>query len=228
MIDTVEMLVAHQVFHRELRNAPELIGGVEAGNTERSTLIADHLGYIVAALHHHHAAEDELLWPRLHARVPSSDLKIQQMEDEHAAIAESVEKVQAVRTPWGGSADPELAAQLIAATEELAARVDAHLENEEQDVLPLISEHVTTDQWKECLKRGAQFLPKNKLALVFLGLALQDATPDEQRQFLAGIPVAPRILWKLLGQRTFNSYRSKLYGSAELHQPEEGKPGPAA
>jgi hemerythrin-like domain-containing protein len=213
MIDTVEMLVAHRVFHRELRNVPELIGGVTAGDTERSALIANHLGYIVAALHHHHAAEDELLWPRLHIRVPNSGLKIQQMKDEHVGIAESVEKVQAVRTRWGGSADPDLAAQLVAATEELSARVDVHLANEEQQVLPLINEHITTDEWKECLKRGGEFLPKSKMALVFLGLVLQDATPDEQRQFLAGIPMAPRILWKLLGQRTFSAYRNKVYGS---------------
>jgi hemerythrin-like domain-containing protein len=213
MIDTVDMLLVHRVIRRELRNAPEQIGGVKAGNTERSALVADHLGHVVAALHHHHAAEDELLWPRLHTRVPSSDLKIQQMQDEHAAIAESAEKVQAVRTRWGESSNRELAAQLIAATKDLSARAHAHLENEEQDVLPLISEHITTDEWKEYLEHGAEFLPKNKMALVFLGLTLQDATPDEQRQFLASMPIAPRILWKLLGQRTFNAYRDKIYGS---------------
>ena len=212
MIDTVDMLFAHRVFRRELRNAPELIGGVESGDTKRSALIADHLGYMVAALHHHHAAEDELLWPPLHARVPTSELKIQQMEDDHAAIAESVGEVQITRTHWGKSADPGLAAQLIAATEALSARVDAHLEDEEQNILPLIAQHITAAEWKDCVKRGAEFLPKNKLALVFLGITLQNLTPVEQRQFLAGIPTA---LWKLLGQRTFNSYRTKLYGSAE-------------
>src|SRR5271166_2526405 len=107
MIDTSDMLFAHRLFCRELREAPGLIGGVEAGDTKRSALIADHLGYIVAALHDHHAAEDELLWPPLHTRVPTADLKIQQMEDDHTAIAESVEKVQTVRTHWGKSADPD-------------------------------------------------------------------------------------------------------------------------
>jgi hypothetical protein len=69
MIDTSDMLFAHRLFRRELHNAPELIGGVEAGDTKRSELIADHLGYIVAALHQHHPAEDELLGPPLHTRV---------------------------------------------------------------------------------------------------------------------------------------------------------------
>jgi len=213
MIDTSDMLFAHRLFRRELREAPGLIGGVEAGDTKRSALIADHLGYIVAALHDHHAAEDELLWPPLHTRVPTADLKIQQMEDDHTAIAESVEKVQTVRTHWGKSADPELAPQLIAATEDLSARVDTHLEDEEHNILPLISQHVTADEWKSCVKRGAEAMPMNTMALVLLGLTLQNLTPDEQRQFLGGIPMAARILWKLLGQRTFDAYRAKVYGA---------------
>jgi hemerythrin-like domain-containing protein len=213
MINTSDMLFAHRVFRRELSDAPELIGGVASGDTNRSALIADHLGHMVAALHHHHAAEDELLWPSLHARIPTSGLQIQQMEDDHAAIAELVESVETVRTPWGKSADSTLAAQLIAATEQLSARVDTHPEDEEQNILPLIGQHITGDEWKDVVKRGAEFLPKNKMALVFLGLTLQNLTPDEQRQFLAGIPMTARIFWKLLGQRTFNAYRDKLYGS---------------
>jgi hemerythrin-like domain-containing protein len=213
MIDTSDMLFAHRVFRRKLHNAPELIGSVEAGDTNRSALVADHLGYIVAGLHHHHAAEDELLWPPLHTRAPTSDAKIQQIEDAHAAIAESIETVQTVRTPWRKSAGPELAAQLIAATEDLSARVDTHLEDEEQNILSLISQYITPDEWKDVVKRGAEFLPKNKMALVFLGLTLQNLTSDEQRQFLAGIPMAACILWKLLGQRTFDTYRAKIYGA---------------
>jgi hypothetical protein len=34
-------------------------------------LIADHVRYIVAALHYHHAVEDEMLWPKLPARPPA-------------------------------------------------------------------------------------------------------------------------------------------------------------
>jgi iron-sulfur cluster repair protein YtfE (RIC family) len=212
VIDTSDMLFAHRLFRRELHDAPELIGGVAAGDTKRSALIADHLGYIVAALHHHHAAEDEMLWPPLHTRVSTADPEIRQMEDAHAAIAEAVERVQTVRTPWRTSPGPELAAQLIAATEDLSARVDKHLEDEEQNILPLINEHITADEWQKLIRRGAEGMPKNTMALVLLGLTLQNLTPDEQRQFLAGIPMAARILWKLLGQRIFDSYRAEIYG----------------
>lgn len=212
VIDTSDMLFAHRLFRRELHNASELIGGVEAGDTKRSALIADHLGYIVAALHHHHAAEDDLLWPPLQTRVPTADSKIQRMEAAHAAIAEAVERVQTARTPWRTSPVPDLAAQLIAATEDLSARVDTHLEDEEQHVLPLISQYITADEWKKLISRGAEGMPKNTMALVLLGLTLQNLTPDEQRQFLTRVPRAARILWNVLGQRMFETYRAKIYG----------------
>ena len=115
--------------------------------------------------------------------------------------------------PWRTSAGPELAAQLIAATEDLSARVDTHLEDEEQNILPLINQHITADEWKSWSRRGAEGMPMNTMALVLLGLTLQNLTPDEQRQFLAGIPMAARILWKLLGQRTFDTHRAKIYGT---------------
>jgi len=213
MTDASDMLYAHRLFRRELRDAPDLIGRVEVGDTKRSALIADHLGYIVAALHHHHMAEDEMLWPKLHTRVPTASPKIHLMEDAHAAIAESVERVQTVRTPWRTSAAPKLAAQLIAATEDLSARVDTHLEDEEHNILPLICQHITANEWQSCVKRGAEGMPMNKMALVLLGLTLQNLSPVEQRQFLGGIPMAARILWKLLGQRTFDSYRAMIYGA---------------
>ena len=218
--DAFEMALVHRVFRRELGNASYLIGGVAAGDTTRSGLIATHLGHMLAGLHHHHAAEEDLLWPKLHARVSLRDQDVVRMEDQHAGIAESVEKVESFRVLWARSAEPRLAAQLRAAVEELAAIVDEHLEDEERNVVPLISEHVNADEWAECIERGAAFLPKInvRMALVFVGLLLQDATPAEQQLFLAGIPLPPRVLWRLFGKRTFESYRTTLYGSADASQ----------
>ena len=94
------------------------------------------------------------------------------------------------------------------------------LEDEERNVVPLINEHINADEWAECIERGAAFLPKMnvRMALVFVGLVLQDATPAEQQLLLAGIPLPPRVFWRLLGKRTFESYRTTLYGSADAPQ----------
>jgi hypothetical protein len=209
------MGLIHQAFRSELAHAPDLIRGVEAGDTKRSNLVSDHLGNIISVLHHHHAAEDALLWPILQARVPACDNEIRRVEAEHAHIAESVDKVQALRASWAASADSRAAEQLVAALEELSARVDEHLEDEEQNIVPLINSHITAAEWQELLDRGAAFLtPKNvRFALAFAGFVLQDASADERRRFLADVPLPPRLLYRLFGERAFSAYRTRIYGS---------------
>ena len=69
-IDALDMLVVHRVFRREFHDMSGLIAGVAAGDTARAKVVGEHLRFMLAALHHHHAAEDELVWPKLHSRVP--------------------------------------------------------------------------------------------------------------------------------------------------------------
>jgi hemerythrin-like domain-containing protein len=57
-----------------------------------------------AALHHHHAAEDELIWPKLHARARTRVADITRMKDAHRGIADSVATVQAILPSWKDSA----------------------------------------------------------------------------------------------------------------------------
>jgi hypothetical protein len=45
-----------------------------------------------------------------------------------------------------------------------------------------------------------------------VGCLLRDATPDEQTRFIAALPFALRIVLKLLGERAYATYRTKLYG----------------
>ena len=119
-----------------------------------------------------------MLWPKLHARVSGCDKEIQRVEGEHAGIADLIDKVQSVRPLWAASADPRLAEQLGAAADELSASVNNHLEDEEQNIVPLIEEHITAAEWQAAIDRGAAFLtPTNvRFALAFAGFVLREAT----------------------------------------------------
>lgn len=216
--DAFEMAIVHRVFRNELRNAPGLIREVEAGDTERSAIVGGHLDFIAAALHHHHAAEDELIWPKLHARAPARAAEITRMEGAHRGIADSVATVQAMLPSWATSADARQAGQLVPAVEKLSALVDEHLADEERNVVPLITEHVTPQAWQEALDRGAAFLSRKnvRLGLVLAGFVLDAASAEEGRRFVAGVPLPQRTLWLLFGKRTFAAYRAKLYGAGGL------------
>jgi hemerythrin-like domain-containing protein len=212
--DAFDMAIVHRVFRTELHNAPGLVRDVKAGDTKRSAIVGDHLNFIVAAVHNHHAAEDELVWPKLHARAPARAGEIARMEGQHQAIAESVARVQDVVASWAASADPRSAEQLIRAVENLSAVVDEHLADEELNIVPLINEHITSDEWQEAVERAAKFLSRKnlRLGLVLGGYVFDAASANEGQRIMSNVPLPKRVLLQLLARPSFASYRRKIYG----------------
>jgi hypothetical protein len=136
------------------------------------------------------------------------------MEGEHQAIAEGVATAQDVTASWVASADPALSEKLIPAVENLSAVVDEHLADEEPTIVPLINEHITSEEWQEMVARAAEFLStKNlRLGLVLGGYVLDAASPDEGQRLMANVPLPKRVLLQLLARPAFAHYRRKIYG----------------
>jgi Hemerythrin HHE cation binding domain len=210
-----EMAMVHRFFRNELHRVPGLINGVGAGDVKRAAVVNAHLSFIVAVLHHHHAAEDDLIWPKLHARVPLYDHDIRRMEDEHRAIAAGIHTAKATGSAWAKTGAPSASEQLRKAVDALTGLVDAHLDDEERDVVPLIEDCITAPEWKKVTARGASFLRTHpRLGLVFAGCVLEGVPDEDKHRFLAGVPWAARMMWQLVGTRTYEGYRAKLYSPA--------------
>ncbi|HEY6574853.1 MAG TPA: hemerythrin domain-containing protein [Mycobacterium sp.] len=148
-VDAFEMAMVHRVFRDELHDAPGLVRGVGVGDTGRSTVVGAHLDFIVAGLHHHHAAEDELLWPKLRARVPAESAAVARMESAHHSIADATTRVQAMLPSWVRAPEASATERLAVEVEELSLRTGEHLTDEESAVVPLIDAHVTEQEWRE-------------------------------------------------------------------------------
>jgi iron-sulfur cluster repair protein YtfE (RIC family) len=158
--DAFDMAIVHRAFRKELQNAPGLVRDVEAGDTARSAVVGAHLEFILAALHHHHATEDDLIWPKLHARAPASAGDITRMEQAHCGIADADSQVKSFLASWVTSADAREAQQLVEAAEDLSARVEEHLADEERNIVPLINQHITREEWQKCVARAAEFISR--------------------------------------------------------------------
>jgi hypothetical protein len=141
-----DMAMVHRAFRNELHGVPDLINGVRAGDAKRAGAVNAHLNFIVAVLHHHHEAEDDLIWPKLHARVPLCDHDIGRMEDAHRAIAAGIDTARATGSVWARTGVPTAAERLRTAVEELIGFVDVHLDDEEHDIVPLIEEYITASE----------------------------------------------------------------------------------
>lgn len=212
--DPFQMAMIHRSFRREFGDLGALILTLPPRDTRRSTFVGNYLGNLISVLRHHHHAEDELLWPRLEAQIPSAGGSLREPRDEHAVIAAAIDAVESVRLVWARSADPRQAAELGAAIDKLAMHAGEHFDHEERDLVPLIARYITQREWQAFIDRGAAYVKPRNLwfSLAYAGALLRDASPDEQRRFLASLPVTLRTVVTLLGGRAYAGYRTKVYG----------------
>jgi len=69
-IDVRDMAIVHRTFRKAYSEAAQLLRAAPTPSPGRVTFLADHIDFALAALHHHHEGEDELLYPKLIERVP--------------------------------------------------------------------------------------------------------------------------------------------------------------
>lgn len=200
--DTHEMVVAHRVFRREAALLPRLVESVRDGDTGRAALIVGHYRDYRLGLHHHHSAEDELLWPLLLGRVDMEAEIVLRMEAQHETIAATLTKVSGTIDAWEAAPSAATAAPVLTAMRAHLAALREHLADEEEHILPMAAEHLAVAEWARLGERFAEQTPKDKL-LLFLGAILEEATPLERAATLANLPVIARIVWHAVGRRQY-------------------------
>jgi iron-sulfur cluster repair protein YtfE (RIC family) len=209
--NTREMIVIHNVFRRIFGDLPDLVRGVAPGDTTRAGVLADAWLEVATGLHHHHTNEDELLWPKLLQRVEVERSFVLRAEEQHERVHELLEcgnaQVESFRAaPTAGCRD-----EFAATIEELFGALREHMADEERYILPLVEEHLSVPEWEELGERGRAGIPKDRL-LIQLGWILDGLSDADRREFLKGMPVPARVLWRLIGRRRFAAEKARVYG----------------
>jgi hypothetical protein len=213
-VDTWEMVVIHRVFRREFGLAPGLIRRVADGDRRRSAVVADHLAFLTDGLHHHHTTEDELLWPKLLARVGALDGElVRRMETQHETVATLVARAGELFPRWRAEASATTGEELANVFEKLTVALNEHLTDEENEILPLCSVHLTRAEWDALGERGSEGIPKGAQGFVALGGILADATPEERTRFLAKLPVPARLMWRVVGKGIYRREVARIHGN---------------
>jgi hemerythrin-like domain-containing protein len=202
---THEMVIIHRVFRREAALLLRFVTAVRTGDVARARRIAAAFRDYEVGLHHHHALEDRLIWPKLRERAQLHDEQITRMELQHGLLDDSLGRARELLPAFEQSAADQDRDALAAALADHRGVLTRHLDDEEAGTLPLVAEHLTVAEWDEVGRRGLDTVPKNKVMLA-LGAILEDATPDEQRYFMAKVPAAGRLLWRLVGRHQYRRY----------------------
>jgi hemerythrin-like domain-containing protein len=142
--DGREMFMVHAIFRRELGLAPALVRGVAPGDRERAAVVAEHIQGVNTVLHHHHASEDEYVWPLLLERgVDQVAPLVVAMESQHEEVAKRGFEVGEALAAFSRTASVESQDALAGALDRLVPLLNEHLTVEEQEVVPLMEQHIT-------------------------------------------------------------------------------------
>jgi hemerythrin-like domain-containing protein len=207
--DTHVMVVVHRVFRREVRLLPRLVEATSAEDRPQVDRVVAHAREVLDTLHHHHTGEDELLWPRLRERAELDDDLVDRMQRQHEQVGGLLAEVGRLLPIWQQDPSGPHRAELVDDLSRLSVALEAHLEEEEERILPLAEQHITVPEWNELGERGMASLPKDRV-LVLLGYIFEETDPSERVEFLSNVPLPGRIAYRLIGQRKYQKEVSAL------------------
>nr|WP_221382294.1 hemerythrin domain-containing protein [Actinoplanes polyasparticus] len=185
------LLLAHRAMLRDLDRLAELTDRLTAARTgrKRATATAGYLTDFCDSIHHHHSAEDEVLWPVLE-RSAGAHVDLTELTDDHAVLDPKLARIRAGAAAL--AATHVVPAELAADLADLRDTLREHIADEERTIVPLIRQYVSDDEWNRVetaiRKRGAKMsfeVPR------ILAVSTDDELAETRRE--GGIPVALMI-----------------------------------
>ena len=208
-IDVRDMAIVHRTFRNAYEESARLERAAPAPSPGRVTFLADHIDFGLAALHHHHEGEDELLYPKLIQRVPEQAAMTEQVEHEHLTIKTALEAASAACVAWRQRPSAETGEALATALDHLNEVVQPHLDDEENKVVPLAAVTFTQQEWDAMGKHGVAWIPRNKRGIAF-GMILEPLGDADRAHMMRSLPAPVRMLYPILIDRPWKKYASTL------------------
>lgn len=211
--DTTEMFAVHDAFRAEFGALPAQILSVPDGDTDRAAVVGGHVMLMTSMLHAHHGSEDILLWPVLEERVPERLALLHEMEGQHERMGGLIETAQSQAGQWMASGAADLAGALSATVADLNAIMVEHLAAEESQVMPIVSETFSEEEFARIGEHSRADIPPDVLP-IGLGIILSDTTPERGAAILAFMPDEARAGFEQFGRPMYEDYRARLVAAS--------------
>ncbi|MEV6932454.1 hemerythrin domain-containing protein [Dactylosporangium sp. NPDC051485] len=126
--------------------------GHTAGTPQRAREIQWYLGNLCTGIHHHHQAEDEVLWPVLR-ETAGAEVDLGELTDDHRQLDPLLDRIRAEAAALAAApADRAVAGRLADSLATLRDLLDEHIEDEEHTLFPVILRYVSGEQWQRVEK----------------------------------------------------------------------------
>jgi hemerythrin-like domain-containing protein len=199
--DMMMMYVMHHAFRRDLARFTDAVGATPLEDRATWKALAARWDRFFEVLHHHHSAEDDLIWPYLTERADATErVTLEAMEEEHGeidplltSVAEGFAALAGDRVPAGGD---DLRAALrvrMAATRDCLAR---HLEHEETEAIAILQRHTTAESWKAIEEEIGK--RKSTVPLSFMvGWCAEEVPARKLDEIFGAVGLPFKVLWLL-------------------------------
>jgi hypothetical protein len=206
--------VLHQLVRRELRLLAEVAAYAPADDRERIGELTRHAELISHVLLHHHATEREAVWPALlrTGAAPEVRTALDDWTTDCARIDHMLRGVSTAARQWAVATTTPARDAFATACLVVADAVDAQTAEEERVLLPLIGEHLRSEDWA-AIARSSRCDLRARDQLLVLGLALEDACAGDRARVLEGLPRLVRWAWRRGGERRCRATVVRLRGA---------------
>ncbi|HEX9993758.1 MAG TPA: hemerythrin domain-containing protein [Acidimicrobiales bacterium] len=185
----------HLTLRAGLEELTAAVGAWRPGDAATAAVLHRLWHHFAKGLHHHHVGEDDLVWPALRAAAPGFAEQEERMRSEHADVDGHLGEADTAFAAFAERPDEASAERLRVTLGRLGASLEEHLRHEEDDVLPLINEHLAADAWRRIDTQLLRRLPFRDLA-VAVG-SIDDAI-RRNPEALAAMPAPPLPVRALL------------------------------
>ncbi|GAA1988931.1 hemerythrin domain-containing protein [Microbacterium pumilum] len=202
LCDANDLVLAHQSFRRLYALAPDAVRHADADDRRRIDSIAKNVALINDALHHHHRFEDDYLWDTLEGRRPACALHVAAMKRDHADVAHLLDDAPQLIEAWRRAPGPDTATALGDKLDDIARVLGAHLNAEEEHIVPVIEEVITATEWEEMGEVVQKTYHRSQI-FMFYGLILEVMSPAERAELEKEVPLPIKVLYALVGRRQY-------------------------
>jgi hypothetical protein len=205
--DTTDMFAVHRVFRDAFQLGPQLIGGAPTGDRARSEVVGAYYDNVLRFLEVHHSGEDQLVTPLLTDRCSSADAAVvTRVAAQHQDVTEPLHRADAAVKAWRADAGEDSSRELITALGTLGDVLVPHLDEEEQQVLPLAAAHMSPAEWGELPKHGlASAAAAEANVWLILGLIREQMTEQQRQMMLEHMPPPVADAWRSAGEAEFRA-----------------------
>jgi hypothetical protein len=177
--------VIHGAFRRDLDRFVGALTGFHAGDAHRARQLGAAWDNFDRQLTDHHEGEHAIAWPAL-ARIGVSEKTLTDMDAEHEAMAEALERARLAMSSLRASPGAGEAEVALAAVQRLRDVTLDHLEHEEREIEPVYLAQHDSPEMKEMGKKFAKVSPAR--GGQFMAWLTDGATREEQEALRGNVP----------------------------------------